>query len=384
MESKAMLRGVKAWAIRLTLLCAGWASAQGDDSGWQAGVVLDSAVTSSKPELAARDKGPGLGHSDVMLRGPLGESWSAEVIGAMHTVNGRLETHWENAWVQTRRLPDGWQVRAGRFAPQVGYWNEIHPHADDFAERGLLQRAFLGGHWVDDGVRINWTAPTPMYMRLGVEALSGRKLVKEAGTGGGVQTYSLKIGDDLGTEHSWQWGLSYMSNRREALPEEHDPTLAETHSHGSRFSARDLWISDLVWKWAPGGNPQQQQVRLVWEWAQARRAMPSMGLNAGHGAQSLGLVWRFDRDWEAGLRHDRLRVNAIALHSGDVEVNPGQLKENSLMLAYKPSHRQTVRLQWSRQSARNPGEEAVFAQPVRNAWVLQYVLSFGAHGAHSY
>ena len=84
------------------------------------------------------------------------------------------------------------------------------------------------------------------------------------------------------------------------------------------------------------------------------------------------------------MRHDRLRVNAIALHSGDVEVNPGQLKENSLMLAYKPSHRQTVRLQWSRQSARNPGEEAVFAQPVRNAWVLQYVLSFGAHGAHSY
>jgi hypothetical protein len=26
----------------------------------------------------------------------------------------------------------------------------------------------------------------------------------------------------------------------------------------------------------------------------------------------------------------------------------------------------------------------VFAQPVRNAWVLQYVLGFGAHGAHSY
>lgn len=376
----------RVWAGVMTLAC--WVSigahAQPTATGWQGGIVLDTAVTSSKPELAGRDKGSGLGHSDVMLRGPLGEYFSAELIGAFHTVDRRLETHWENAWVQTRRLPDGWQVRAGRFAPQVGYWNEIHPHADDFSERGLLQRAFMGGHWVDDGVRVNWTAPTSVYLRLGVESLSGRKLIKESSSGGGVQTYSLKLGDDWGPEHSWQWGLSYVNNRREPLLEEHDPTESPAHSHGARFAARDLWVSDLVWKWAPGGNPQQQQLRLVWEWAQARRAQPSMGIQTGHGAHSMGLVWRFDRDWETGVRHDRLRAHSVALHAGDVEVNPGQLQENSLMLAYKPSHRQTVRLQWSRQSARNPGAEAVFAQPVRNAWVLQYVLSFGAHGAHSF
>ena len=371
-----------AFVLALSGSCG--ALAQGAEAGWQAGVVLDAAVTSSKPELAARDKGSGLGHSDVIVRGPVGEHFSAEVIGALHTVDQKLETHWENAWVQTRRLPAGWQVRAGRFASQVGYWNEIHPHADDFAERGLLQRALLGGHWVDDGVRVNWTAPTSMYVRLGAEALSGRKLVKEASSGGGVQTYSLKIGDDWGQAHSWQWGLAYMVNRREPVLEAHDPLATEPHSHGARFAARDVWISDLVWKWAPTGHPQQQQVRLVWEWAQARRALPSMGINAGHGAQSMGLVWRFDRDWETGVRHDRLRVHSPALHGSDVEVQPGRLQETSLMLAYKPSHRQTLRLQWSRQSARNPGEEAVFAQPVRNAWVLQYVLGFGAHGAHSY
>jgi hypothetical protein len=376
--------GLWAGAIVLAAFKTIGADAQTVGSDWQAGVVLDTALTSSKPELAARDKGAGLGHSDLMLRGPLGEHFSAEVIGAMHTVDGRLETHWENAWVQTRRLPDGWQVRAGRFAPQVGYWNEIHPHADDFAERGLLQRALLGGHWVDDGVRVHWTAPTSMYVRLGAEALSGHKLIPQAATGGGVQTYSLKIGDDWGPEHSWQWGLSRMIQRREPMLETHDPSSSETHTHGARYFARDLWVSDLVWKWAPGGNPQQQQVRLVWEWAQARRALPSMGVQAGHGAQSLGLVWRFERDWEVGVRHDRLRVNAVALHGSDVEVNPGQLHESSLMLAYKPSHRQTVRVQWSQQNARNPGAESVFAQPVRNAWVLQYVLSFGAHGAHSY
>ncbi len=204
------------WAGLLTLALASpiGAQAQSNAPGWQGGVVLDTSLASSKPELASRDKGSGLGHSDVMVRGPLGEHFSAEVIGALHTVYRRLETHWESAWVQTRRLPDGWQMRAGRFAPQVGYWNDIHPHAEDFAERGLLQRAFFGGPWVDDGLRVNWTAPTSMNVRLGVESLSGRKLIPEANGGGAVQTYSLKPGDDWNTAHSWQWGLPYVNNRR--------------------------------------------------------------------------------------------------------------------------------------------------------------------------
>ena len=373
---------MKRWALTGTLI---WSSlAWGQLGAWQAGVVLDTAMTSSQPELAARDKGAGIGHSDVLMRGPLGDHFSAEIIGAFHTSDQRLETHWENAWVQTRRLPAGWQMRAGRFASQIGYWNEIHPHADDFAERGLIQRAFLGGHWVDDGVRINWTAPTPFYLRLGAEFMAGRKLVPQSVAGGNAQTYSLKVGDDWGAEHSWQWGLSYLANRRDAVVEAHDVAEAGVHDHGSRFSARGLWVSDLVWKWAPGGNPEQQQVRLVWEWAQARRAQPNLGVNAGHSGQSMGLVWRFARDWETGVRHDRLNVHALALHEGEVEVNPGRLKETSVMLAYKPSHRQIWRVQWAQQRAQNPGTESVFMRPPGQSLTLQYILSFGAHGAHSF
>ncbi|MEY2661124.1 MAG: hypothetical protein RLZZ123_2296, partial [Pseudomonadota bacterium] len=105
------------WIGVLGVLWCGWAGAQSVFADWQAGLVLDTAVTSAKPELASRDKGPGLGHSDVLLRGPLGEWFSAEVIGAFHTDDKKLETHWENAWVQTRQLPLGWQARVGRFAP---------------------------------------------------------------------------------------------------------------------------------------------------------------------------------------------------------------------------------------------------------------------------
>ncbi len=377
---------MKTWILTLSSLAlaaaSGLSGAQVSD--WQAGLVLDTAVTSRQPELAARDKGPGVGHSDLVLRGPLGEYFSAELIGAFHTVDQRLETHWEHAWVQTRRLPAGWQMRAGRFASQIGYWNEIHPHADDFVERGLIQRAFFGGHWVDDGVRINWTAPTPFYLRLGAEFVGGRKLVPEANPSGRAQVLNLKLGNDWGPEHSWQWGVSHLNNQREAVPEEHAGEADHAHAHGARYSARHLWVSDFVWKWAPGGNPDQQQVRLVWEWAQAQRALPSAGIIAGHGGQSLGLVWRFTRGWETGVRHDRLRVNALALHDGEIESNPGRLQESSVMLAHKPNHRQTWRIQWSQQRAQNPGTEAVFGRPPGQTLALQYILSFGAHGAHSY
>ena len=56
------------------------------------------------------------------------------------------------------------------------------------------------------------------------------------------------------------------------------------------------------------------------------------------------------------------------------------------MIAYKPTHMQTLRLQLTQQraSGANDEGEAVFANPIRRSIQLQYVIAFGAHGAHSY
>ena len=61
-------------------------------------------------------------------------------------------------------------------------------------------------------------------------------------------------------------------------------------------------------------------------------------------------VWRFAPTWEVGARLDSLRVR---MPHGD-HFHTGRLREQALMLAYKPSHAQTVRLQFTRQ--RNGGE----------------------------
>jgi hypothetical protein len=87
------------------------------------------------------------------------------------------------------------------------------------------------------------------------------------------------------------------------------------------------------------------------------------------------LVWRWHSQWELGVRLDALRVRVA--HEGELE--RAKLRERSLMLAYKPNHLQTVRLQYSSQ-----GQAQGFDKPVRRALQIQYVLGFGAHPAHAY
>lgn len=355
---------------------------------WQAGVVLDAASTSRGLELGARDPGLGLGHSDLLVRAAHAH-FSGEATVGFHTKDQQLEKHIENAWIQTRSLPYGLQVRAGRFASQIGYMNESHPHADDFTERPLLYRGLLGGHWYDDGVRLNWTAPTPLYVRLGAEVFSGKKLVTEAtpDSTSRVTTLNLKMGDDIGSSSSWQWGLSRLHSQREAAVEPHDPASeAQGHGHAARFSGQRMWISDLVWKWAPDGNNRQQQLRLNWEYAQVSGINRYADSALRHRASSLGMVWKFNAAWEMGLRTDWLRVHPPENDAGEITFGAGRLKEHALMVAYKPTHMQTLRLQWTHQKAAGThGEgEAIFARPAKRSLQLQYVIAFGAHGAHAY
>lgn len=375
----------------LASLSATNAIAQAKPTGWEVGVVLDTAATSRGLALGTRDQGLGLGHSDLLVRGALSPQLSAEAIVGFHTQDGKLENHLENAWLQTRALPAGLQVRAGRFASQVGYLNELHPHTDDFTERPLLHRAFLGGHWYDDGARLNWTAPTSFYLRFGAEVFSGQKWVKETaeGSGSGVTALNVKTGADINANQSWQWGLSHLNNRREALVEEHGHTGSE-HAHAAAFTGKRMWMSDLVWKWAPDGNNRNQQLRMVWEYAQVSQLNRFADNDKRHSASSLGAVWRFNQAWEVGLRNDWLRVNKPELHNDNGtwvhEFPAGKLRENVWMVAYKPTHMQTLRVQLTQQNAHGMNEsgEAIFANPAKRSVQLHYVVGFGAHGAHAY
>ncbi|MDO5086932.1 MAG: hypothetical protein Q4D74_04895 [Comamonadaceae bacterium] len=358
----------------------------GATGGWEWGAVLDAAASSRELALGQRAKGLALGHSDVTLKGPVTRHAEAQFTAAVHQHDGKVEGEIEEAWLQTRTLPAGLQLRAGRFASQLGYLNEQHPHADDFVERPLLYRAFLGGHWFDDGLRLNWTAPTDLYLRLGAEVFTGKQLIQEAAHARqpGATVLSARVGGDLGRAHSWQAGLAWLHNRREAAPHDHDHHHGHhdhdhshgghAHAHGAAFSGKNLWLGDITWKWAPGGNNRNQQVRVTYERALVRGLGPHARRRDHHVADYLSAVWRFHPAWEAGVRSDMMRVR---IPHGD-HFHAGRLREAAVMLAYKPTHMQSLRLQFTRQYGAKGFEGA------GRAVQLQYVISFGAHGAHSF
>jgi len=375
---------VKRLALTAALAAATGAQAQDPAPAerWQFGAVLDVAASSRVPALGQRVRGLGLGHSDISLFGPIGSALQAQITTAVHSHDDDLEAELEEAFVQTRSLPAGLQARAGRFSSQLGYLNEQHPHADDFVERPLLYRAFLGGHWYDDGVRLNWTAPTELYLRLGAEVFRGRQLVQEASRtqSPGAFVLTARTGGDIGRSHSWQAGLSWLHNRREAALEdahdhdgdEHDHDHA--HAHGAAYSGKHLYLLDVAYKWAPDGNNSRQQLRLAYEYAEVRDLNRYASNGDRHRAHYLSAVWRFAPTWEVGVRTDLLRVRQP---HGD-HFHGARLAEDAVMLAYKPTHMQSLRLQFTRQ------RDAVGFDTGKHALQLQYVLSFGAHAAHAF
>jgi hypothetical protein len=363
-------------AVLASLSSGAQAQAQPRQPDWQLGGVLDVAASSREIAFGQRDKGLGLGHNDVSLRGPLGRALSAQFTLAAHTHDSKLEAELEEAWVETRTLPAGLQLRLGRFASQVGRLNEQHPHADDFVERPLLHRAFFGGHWFDDGLRLNWTAPTPVYLRLGAEVLRGQQLVHEVASARspGALTLNARAGGDLGVGSSWQLGLSWLHNRREAEPE--DPAAPHEHeAHGAHFSGKRTALVDLTWKWAPQGNNRQRQLAISTEIARIRGINRHDTGTQRHAAGTLAVVWRHTQAWEFGLRADWL----LADHPHLSDFEPLRLREQALMVAWKPTHAQALRLQFTTQRDALDVDDAA-----RRSVQLQYVLSFGAHGAHSY
>jgi hypothetical protein len=356
-------------------------------SSIQLGAVLDGSFVSRALALGSREEGFGLGHNELTLGAAVDDLWTGRATVVAHRHDGELEFDLEEAFVETVSLPAGLQFRGGRFLSQVGYLNEQHTHTDDFIERPLLYRAFLGSHYLDDGVRLNWVAPTRLYWRSGIEVFSGKQLIQEAedGSRAGVWALNTRVGGDVGVEHSWQLGMSYLRNRLSAAGEAHDDHDHDDdhghdhehagHVHGASYSGGKMLIADAVWKWAPNGNNRQRQLRLSAEYARVEDINEHSSSGESHRAWYLSAVYRFAPEWEAGVRVDDLQVQEP---HGD-HFHAGRLKENTVSLTWKRSHFSALRLQWTGQRDRGGFDNAV-----RSSVQLQYVMNLGAHGAHSF
>jgi hypothetical protein len=295
----------------------------------------------------------------------------------------------EEAFVQTTSLGNGLTVKAGRFLSSIGYLNAQHAHVWDFVDAPLAYQAMLGGQFADDGLQVAWLAPTDTFIELRGEVGRGRSYpgTDSSRNGAGAAALALHLGGDVGDSSSWRAGVSMLNAKAsDQRIVSLDPTLSareDTFTGTSR-----VWIADAVWKWAPNGNATRTNFKLQGEYLRSTRdgtlvadadgiaaAAPYRAVQSGWYVQG---IYQFMRGWRVGLRTERLDPGTpnYAINTALFAGKDWKPRKNSVMLDWSPSEFSRIRLQFAQDRAR-PGA-------TDNQWSLQYQMSLGAHGAHSF
>jgi len=298
----------------------------------------------------------------------------------------------EEAWFQTLSLDHGLTLKGGRFISGIGYANEQHPHAWDFADNNLMYQILFGEHFVQDGLQLKWLAPTETFLELGMEVGNGNAFpgANMAGGRNGAGSWAAfgHLGGDVGESNAWRAGLSWLSAR----PKERESLLVDNGGvdTSNLFSGRSrTWIADFIWKWAPDGNPKERNFKFQSEYFQRDEdgdliydptGVHSPGAyrarQSGWYAQG---VYQFMPHWRAGLRYDRLNRGSLDYGANNAALLASTYSPTrwSLMTDYAPSEFSLFRLQLAR-------DHAMLGNPDDNQATVQYIYSLGPHGAHKF
>jgi hypothetical protein len=293
----------------------------------------------------------------------------------------------EEGYLQTLAAPRGFTAKAGRFFSAIGYQNQIHAHAWDFTDAPLVMKAFLGGQLNEDGVQLRWLAPTEWYWDLGTELGRGRafpaSLSPSGKNGAASLNFFTHVGGDIGESLAWQAGLSHLrANPRERTFDDPIAGVTDSFSGTSR-----LWALSAILKWAPSGNATIHNFKLQGEYFHRREegtlAFDSPGAAVENPLSSRQSGWyaqgvyQFMPQWRAGYRYDQLDSGSPGVDTSLFPILAAyKPKKHSLMVDWSPSEFSRLRLQFARDDSRmNEPDSQVF---------LQYIVSLGAHGAHTF
>lgn len=320
-------------------------------------------------------QGFSLGESEISLAANIDDKFYGQLTVSAESEDGEDHVGVEEAYIDTTALPAGFGVRAGRFYSNIGYLNSHHAHTDFFSVRPLAYQAFLAGQYGDDGVSLQWVAPTDLFLQFGTEAFRGQNFPTSGAADGGLGTHTLYVhaGGDVGMRNAWFAGLSMLR--------------ADTRDADDGFSGRNkVYIADGTWKWSRHGNFKEGGLMLRGEYLVDKRdgrygpplappdetldpgaallAQPWTGTRRGLYAEG---VYRFNRTWEAGYRYDKLWGDDSGPFASGFDPS-----RHSVMLTWYNSEFSLLRLQLSHD------------RPLDNTVILQYQTALGAHGAHKF
>jgi hypothetical protein len=336
--------------------------------------VLQGGESEPAPE------GFSLSETEVVASANIDDKFYGFVNIGFELDENETEVELEEAWIQTLALPGGFSVKAGRFFSDIGYLNIRHPHAWDFANAPLAYDAFLGTSYADTGVQVRWIAPLDVFLEVGGEIMSGDGFPAggRADSGTGAQTLFARLGGDAGVSNSWRVGVSFLA--AESIGRESILAPTPVGFDGDT----DVTMLDFVWKWARNGNPRDRNFTLVGEYLHrdekgALTLLSQPPLTVAYDDDQSGFylygTYQFRPRWRVGARFDQLSLGKALSGLPGVAVGSSDPERWSFMLDWSNSEFSRLRFQIDSYDLNGQSSTGL---------VLQYVMSLGAHGAHTF
>jgi len=357
------------------------------------------------------EEGFGLGHSELAIDAGLGELFDGRLLLGFD----KSDVSVEEAWVKTRSLPAGLQLKFGKFLSDIGYVNSQHNHSWDFADRPLVNQYLFGEHGLQDvGLQATWQLPTESYTLVGIELLQGEggvldpyveqeDVFEEQDAGPRIVTGFVKFGPDLGADHAVQVGASggYASQ----YVSDYDKHFHGTEPH-TTAQMGSSWFAGLdgVYKYSSGKAYGEGDLRLTSEYYYVERDLAQYsGEYHGHDIGTSSEEYHFEGStkgtsytekqdglyiegvygvmprWQVGVRAEALGlVNKQwnGGHGANLESLDASYRYSG-QVTWRPVEPVFLRTQFNHKDFSGDDGSS-------NEIIVQFNVALGAHGAHSF
>ena len=353
------------------------------------GLVLNGKSASFSRRTAPEIAGFGIGEegergseglsideTELNFSANIDDKFYGSTTAAIVREDGEDKVELEEAYLQTlpgSGLPDGFRIKAGRAFWTIGYLNEQHAHADDFADRPLPYRVYLNKAYNDDGLEFSYVLPTDQYAEIGGGVFRGDDFPAGGSVSGmgGLSAYA-RTGGDIGDNQSWRVGAYTLRS---------DAVSRATEEGALTFVGNSyLYAADLRYTFAPTGNAKNQEIILQGEYF--TRLEDGTYNNLAYDETTSGWyvqgVYKFAPALRIGARYSRMETADTPAGLAGTAVDAGEHNPEtySVMADWTNSEYGRIRFQYNIEDLTDGVTDRQF--------YIQYVMSLGAHGAHSY
>ncbi len=330
------------------------------------------------------DGGMALDHTELNFSANVDDKFYGSLTYAIAEHEGVVETEVEEAYIET--LPGAGapaKFKFGKALWAIGYLNEQHAHVDDFVGRPLPYEVYFNGAFNDDGIQISKILPTDVYQEVGVGLFRGNDFPFGTTDKQGIGATSLyyRIGGDLGVNGTWRLGAYRLDGETGGR--------VGTEDLVTFIGDTDITAYDLRYTYAPTGNEASQEITFTAEHFSRSEVGNYTGTGAEAFAQTdinqdtsgyyVAATYKWMPQARVGVRYAAMTSDNIVGGTLDGTVVDGDgfnPTQTDIMFDWTNSEYSRIRLQ--------VGSEEVTRGENDDSFILQYIMSFGAHGAHKY